>query len=146
MPAPQSFKNHAKVDPLYHFVIAPLLLVNWIFSFVIYARHHLQHPHLAGWWVIVSLLLLLLAAKVRMYSLAVQDRVIRLEERLRLMALLPAAEHGAVHTLSMSQLIALRFASDEELPILMRRALTENLDSKQIKRAITNWRPDQNRI
>jgi hypothetical protein len=86
---------------------------------------------------------LLLTFKTRIYSLANQDRIIRLEERLRIAALVPAAD---VLKLSTKQLIALRFASDAELPALVGRTLAENLDPKAIKRSIATWRPDYHRI
>ena len=96
------------------------------------------------WWlVVVAGALFLLNAKQRDYSLRVQDRVIRLEERLRIAALMPAVDTRA---LTMRQLIALRFASDAELPALVYRTLNENLDGKAIKAAITDWRTDVERI
>jgi hypothetical protein len=81
--------------------------------------------------------------KARVYGLADQDRIIRLEERLRIAALVPGAE---VQRLSTRQLIALRFASDTELPALVRRTLAEGLDPKSIKQSIVVWRPDYHRI
>ncbi len=146
MPAPQSYKNHTMIDPLHHLIITPLTLLNLAFSGVIYAHHHRAHPHLTAWWIVVSILIVLIAAKSRYYALRLQDRLIRLEERLRLTALLPSAEHSSISALSTGQLIALRFASDRELPALSRRALAENLAPKQIKQAIQDWRPDDQRV
>jgi hypothetical protein len=146
MPAPQSYKNHAMYDPFHHYLITPLLLLNFAFSFILYSHHHRQHPHIAAWWIVLSFTLILLSIKIRNYSLAVQNRIIRLEERLRLTALLPSSDHAIIHSLTTRQLIALRFAPDAELPSLAHRAVAENLTSKQIKEAITNWRPDLQRV
>ncbi len=146
MPKEQSAQSHAMWDPMYHFVIAPLLLLNFVFAFILYSRHHVAHRDVAIWWIVLSLVFVLLSVKTRVYALRNQDRLIRLEERLRLTALLPAAEHASLHTLTTSQLIALRFASDAELPSLARRAGAENLTAKQIKEAIQTWRPDRSRV
>jgi hypothetical protein len=125
MAAPQSFKNHAKIDPVFHYVLTPLLFLNFLFSFVILFHSYSDHLYLALWWVVLSFILLLAIANTRRYTLAVQDRLIRLEELLRLTALLPAEEHALISTFTTRQLIALRFASDGELPALARRTLAE---------------------
>jgi hypothetical protein len=140
---PQSYANHARFDPLYHFFLAPIALILVIASIV----HLVRHPHLWGIvHVVLAFALFILLFKVRTYSLKVQDRVIRLEERLRLAALLPEPLRSRIHELDIRQLIALRFASDAEIPALVERALNEKLTQKQIKQAIQNWRADNFRV
>jgi hypothetical protein len=146
MPAPQNFKNHARFHPPFHYVIAPLTLLNLIFAITYTIHHWPEHWALHCWWIVMSIVLFLLAGVSRGSTLKAQDRIIRLEERLRLAALLPPSERDRIDQLTTSQLIALRFASDDELPALARRALDQNLDNKAIKRAIVNWRPDNERI
>jgi hypothetical protein len=139
MPA-QSFKSHTKWDPLFHFVISPILLVNVILA----VRHAWAYPaYTTIVAVVLAIALFLLAFKMRLYSLKVQDRLIRLEERLRLQGQLPAAE---LARLSESQLVGLRFASDEEVVALAQKALAGNWTQKQIKAAIKTWRPDHFRV
>jgi hypothetical protein len=146
MPPAQSFKNHIRFNPLFHFVIIPLLLLNLIFA--IYITIHTwpgyQHTHL--WWIVMAVVFILIAGMARHGALKMQDRVIRLEERLRLQALLPASERAHIDELSVRQLVALRFASDDELPALVHKTLTQNLDPKDIKKSIVNWRPDHHRV
>ncbi len=140
---PQSYANHARFDPWYHFFLAPISLIIFIASIV----HLVRHPHLWGViHVIVAFALVVLVVKLRTYSLKVQDRVIRLEERLRLATLLPEPLRARIHELDIRQLIALRFASDAEIPALVERALNEKLTQKQIKQAIQNWRADNFRV
>ena len=146
MPAPQSLKNHTRFYPLFHFFVLPMLLLNLIFS--IYATVHAwpryQHTHL--WWIAMSVVFFVMAGIARGGAIKVQDRVIRLEERLRLAALLPAEDRAHIDELSVKQLIALRFASDAELPALVRKTLTQNLEPEAIKQSIVNWRPDYHRV
>jgi hypothetical protein len=140
---PQSYANHARLDPPFHFVLAPLGIAAVIVSVVLFV----QRPRLAsGLWIAFAIGLFLIAFKTRSYALKVQDRVIRLEERLRLSMLLPEADRARIPELTESQLIGLRFASDAELPRLAKRALDERLTSKQIKAAIESWRPDYFRV
>jgi hypothetical protein len=140
---PQTYANHARFDPWFHFFVAPVLIITVILSIV----HLVRHPHLhSAWLVVLSLALLVLATKARLYALRVQDRVIRLEERLRMATLLSEPLRSRIGELTEKQLIGLRFASDAELPALVERTLKEKLTQKQIKQAIQNWRPDYFRV
>jgi hypothetical protein len=140
---PQTYVHHAKFDPPFHFFMIPVLLIN-----VILAAYHLfRNPGFAAvWFLILSLALLVTAGRLRSYATHLQDRIIRLEERLRLMQVLPDALRPRIAELTIAQLIALRFASDAELPALVMRALDEKLDRDGIKKAITEWRPDYARV
>ena len=139
----QTYANHGRFDPWYHFFLAPISLIIFIASIV----HLVRHPRPWGLvHVILAFALVVLVVKLRTYSLKVQDRVIRLEERLRLATLLPEPLRSRINELDIRQLIALRFASDAELPALVERTLNEKLAPKQIKQAIQNWRPDTFRV
>ena len=140
---PQTFKNHGRIDPGFHYLLIGLLLLI-LFHAVMLVIHH--HDPLNLTILLITLALFLMAGILRKYSLQVQDRVIRLEERLRLMTILPPLVHHRIAELSVSQLVALRFASDKELMALTARILEENLDAKQIKAAIIDWRPDYFRV
>jgi len=139
----QNFKNHAMFDPPFHFFLAPVGLILLFLSIVDVVRHP---SWMTGLQVLVILWLFILVFKTRVYALKVQDRVIRLEERLRLAALLPASLQPRIGELSVDQLIGLRFASDAELPGLVEKALGGNWNRKQIKEAVQNWRPDNWRV
>lgn len=139
----QSYKNHVRRDPAFHFILMPILIITVGFA----VDHLVHHPTAeSAWGVVLSLALILLALLVRMYAARVQDRVIRLEERLRLMALAPERIRERIHELSTKQLVALRFASDEEVAALAERALNEKMTPDRIKRAIEHWRPDHLRV
>lgn len=146
MPEPQTYKNHTRFDPVWHFFIAPMLLIN--IGLAIYGTIRLWplHAHLFIWWIIMAIVALMAVGKARAHSLKAQDRIIRLEERLRMQALLPADLLARTSTLTEAQYIGLRFASDAELPALVKRTLDEKLDQKQIKQAIVNWKPDYFRV
>ena len=149
MPAAQSFKNHVRWDPAWHFFLVPMLMLNIVFAaYKLVHDWHLpsNHHFLFGWWVVMAIILFMVAMKIRAYALKVQDRVIRLEERLRLQALLSAEAFAASQALTESQLIGLRFASDAELPALVVRTLKEKLTKEQIKEAIVVWKPDTFRV
>ena len=139
----QNLKNHARVDPMFHgflFIGALILLGATIYALV-------QQPN---WWGAVRLLgvlwVIVLMFKTRLYAMKVQDRVIRLEERLRLAQLVPEPTRQRIGELNEGQLIALRFASDGEVAGLVEQTLGGNWDQKQIKSAIKNWRPDYLRV
>jgi hypothetical protein len=144
--SPQSLKNHTRYDPPVHFVLGLVLLANLVFS-VIHMIHHRHDAYFAGpWFVVLSLAVFIPFIKLRSYPLRVQDRVIRLEERMRLQALAPTEWHSQIYRLSEDQLIGLRFAADDEVLELAKQALEQNLDRKQIKERIKSWRADNWRI
>jgi hypothetical protein len=146
MPEPQNYRNHTRLDAPWHFFIAPVLLLNIIAAIYATIHHWPAHRALFLWWVFIAIVLLMAIGRARQHSLTAQDRIIRLEEKLRFNALLPPDLLDRSHSLSVRQIIGLRFASDDELPGLVRRALDENLTEKQIKQAINNWRPDYLRV
>jgi hypothetical protein len=139
----QSFKNHAMFDPLFHFFLAPVGLILLILSIYDLVRNP---SWMTGIHVLVIFWLFILVFKTRVYSLKVQDRLIRLEERLRLAAVLPPMLQPRISELSVDQLIGLRFASDAELPGLVEKTLGGNWSRKQIKEAVQNWKPDTWRV
>jgi hypothetical protein len=146
MPAPQNLQHHTRFDPPFHFFILPMLLLNLIFSIYVTIHNWPAYKHTHLWWVAMSIVFFMIAGRGRDRALKVQDRVIRLEERLRLAALVPAADREHIHELTTPQLIALRFASDDELPALVHKTLTQRLEPKAIKASINKWRPDYERV
>jgi len=139
----QSFEHHTRWDVLTHFILGPIFLVNVGVRIVLAVR---QPGWETIWDVVVGIALFLLNIKVRVYSLKVQDRVIRLEERLRLARLLPEPLRSRIGELTEAQLIALRFASDAEVPPLVEHVISKQMQGKEIKRAIQVWRPDYFRV
>ena len=140
---PQTFANHIRLDPPFHFFVIPVLGITVLFTIWNLIRDVSLH---SAFMVVVALALLVLAFKCRLYALTVQTRVIRLEERLRLAALLPETLRAKIPQLTEGQLVALRFASDAEIPGLVEKALAANLPNKEIKKAIVNWRADYFRV
>ncbi len=140
---PQTFANHTRLDPPFHFFVLPVFGLTAVAATI----HFIWRPswHSAAFFVI-SVAAATAVVKTRMYALRVQDRVIRLEERLRLSMLLPESQRGRISELTEEQLVALRFASDGELPRLVERALSEKLSRADIKKAIQVWRPDYWRV
>jgi hypothetical protein len=146
MPEPQNLKNHTRFDPAWHYALLPIFLLNIFFAIYLLIHHWPNHRDMLGWWLVLSIALFMAVGKARSHSLKAQDRIIRLEERLRMAALLSAEENTRSRSLTESQLIALRFASDDELPALVKRTLDESLTPKQIKQSINSWKPDYFRI
>lgn len=137
---PQTYQNHARFVPLFHFVAFGILVVNLIWQLYSMIRFFSLGSVIG---VLLASALCLLAWYTRIFALTVQDRIIRLEERLRLARLLPADLQGRIDELSVGQLCALRFASDEEVAELTRQVLADNLRSRdQIKKKIRSWRAD----
>ncbi len=143
MSKPQSYANHARIDPAFHYFVAPVLLLNIVYRIILLVRHTTPD---ALWSVILAVALLLLAMTARMYALKVQDRVIRMEERVRIAAVGSPSTLARMDEFSVGQLIALRFAPFAELGALADRALAENLSPKQIKQSIVQWRADTHRV
>ena len=136
----QSFASHAKIDPPFHFFVLPVLLINiLVVGYLLF-----RHPGIGGaWLLLVSVSLLVLAGRVRSWATHLQDRVIRVEERIRLAAILPEPLRSRIAELSDSQIVGLRFASDAELPGLAKKVLEEKITARaEIKALVVNWRPD----
>ena len=141
--SPQNFSSHTRLDPPFHFFILPVFAISLILTIV----HLVRRPCVRSAWLVVLMVAAIAAIfKIRLYAIRVQDRVIRLEERLRLATLLDPALRSRVGELTEAQLIALRFASDAELPALAARALNEKLSNSEIKKSIQHWRPDHWRV
>ena len=140
MPNDQTYKNHARWFPLFHFFVGPVLLLNFLNA----ARHVWLLPNLStGLALLVAAALVGLALSARVMALTVQDRIIRLEMRHRLRDVLPSDLHSRVNELTARQLVALRFAGDEEMPALMREILAGSLTTqKAIKGRVKNWQGD----
>jgi hypothetical protein len=140
---PQTKQNHVRMDPGFHYLLVPGLLLALVWAIV----HLVRHPQPTSVLLLLIVVLIFLTAfKARQYAAKVQDRVIRLEERLRLAMLLPESLRQQIPELTEKQLVALRFASDSECPVLVERVLREKLTPKQIKGAIQTWRPDYWRV
>lgn len=138
--APQSYANHARWVPPYHFVVFPILAVNLLWSVWLAVR---AFSFASAWNVAMAVALLGLFFYARIFALTVQDRVIRLEMQLRLEKLLPADLRPRIPELSVDRLVALRFASDAELPALVREVLEKGIrDRREIKKRIRDWQAD----
>jgi hypothetical protein len=140
---PQSYTSHGRYDPMFHFFLVPASAI----ILILMAGYMYTYPGKFSFamlfWAVVFIVALF---KMRLYALRNQDRIIRIEESLRLSMLLPEHLRVRIPELHIGQLIALRFASDAELPELAARALDEKLSRDDIKKAIKEWRPDHHRI
>lgn len=140
----QNYSNHLRFHPLFHFIGIPILAINVIVRIV----QAVRTPSLATFWeVAVAAAILIALFLTRFYALSVQNRVIRIEERVRLERVLPPDLRGRIADIRTSHLIALRFAPDDELPELTRAILAGDLqEPKAIKQRIRNWRADKLRV
>lgn len=137
----QNFANHVKLVPTFHFFVIPVLTLNFVWSIFKLVHTWFMWDALIG--VLAAAALVVLAFRARLFALSVQDRVIRLEERMRFERLLPDDLKARIAEFQPGQLVALRFACDAELPALARKVLNDNLtDRKAIKKMVQTWRPD----
>src|SRR4051794_39079726 len=121
---PQTYANHTRWDPPFHFFVMPVLLITF-FGTIWFAIGNFNIH--SAWMIVLSLALVVLGLKARLYSLKTQDRIIRLEERLRLATLLPESGRAKIQQLTEGQLVGLRFASDTEVAALADRAVAQKL-------------------
>ena len=140
----QDYGSHRRYYPWHHFVVQPILLANMVIEITLLTRAPTLHN---VWLVIFATGLVIFSFTARSMALRAQDRVIRLEETLRLSRLLPSGELSAIDQLKPRHLVALRFASDEEVPDLVRRCIAGEFQSgDDVKKAIRVWRPDYLRV
>jgi hypothetical protein len=142
--AEQNYENHGKFVPAFHFFAVPVFVIN--FGWSLYRLRTLGFSFAGIFGVLLAAALVVLVFAARVFALAVQDRVIRLEERLRYERVLPADLQARSGELSIGQIVSLRFASDAELPALARKVLDEKLtERKAIKQLVKSWKPDYQR-
>lgn len=139
----QNLSNHTMLDPKFHFFLLPVSALN--FFYAIYLLYK-DPGSMTAWTCLMAFVLIVLIFTVRIYSLRVQDRLIRLEERLRMQRVLPESLMRRTAELTEKQYVALRFASDEELSALVEATLANKLKPEDIKKAVKNWRPDNFRV
>ena len=136
----QTFENHARFVPAFHYFALPVLVINLVWSLYRMVRGFSADTVIA---LALAAALIVVALYARLFALTVQDRVIRLEMELRLEKLLPAELRPRIGELTVGQLVSLRFAPDGELPALTRKVLDEKrLTRKEIKQLIQQWKPD----
>ena len=138
---PQNLQNHAKLVPPFHMFVLPVFLLNAGWTIYHLIKAGISFETVLG--VLVGFALLVFALFSRLFALTVQDRVIRLEMRLRLAEVLPVDLRPRIPEFTVGQLVSLRFAPDSELPALARKVLDEKMnDRKAIKQLIKNWQAD----
>jgi len=146
----QNFSNHAKIVPAFHYFVGPVLMINVVTHCIALFKSFSAPPGfilLSFLAVLSSIAVLMLAFLGRLFALGVQDRVIRLEERMRYERLLPEDLKPRIGEFTINQLVSLRFASDAELPTLARKVLDgKMIERKAIKQMVQNWRADYQRI
>jgi len=141
---PQNFANHTRWQPPLHFFVLPVMLINVFWAAILFFKDPNWN---SGWWIIVSLALLVLVFFVRLNPLKAQDRLIRLEEKLRYQQVLSPAACEQACALKIGQIIALRFAGDDELEGLVAAVAAGKITKpSDIKRAIKHWRADTLRV
>jgi hypothetical protein len=139
--AEQNFSNHVRMVPGFHYFVMPVMALN--FGWSIYRWKVAAFSLDAFISVLTAAALMMLLFYARLFALKVQDRVIRLEERMRLEKLLPDDLQPRIGEFTSGQLVAMRFACDAELPALARKVLTGNIkEGKAIKQMVQTWRPD----
>lgn len=144
----QHYANHRRFDPRFHFFAFPILAINVLVAIYFFVREiGRAYAWMAVWNVIVAFAIVMVAYLVRTYATALQDRIIRLEERVRLERVLPADLRERIDELTTRQLIGLRFCDDAEVADMTRAVLSGELrGAGSIKKRITRWRPDHLRV
>ena len=139
----QNFANHTRFVPIFHYVAAPILVLN--LGWAVWSLRELSFPAVLDLLVAIALIIVFFCARV--FALKAQDRVIRLEMRLRMRELLPDDLQGRIDEFTPTQMVGLRFAGDAELPDLARKVLDENIAAATpIKKLITDWQGDYYRV
>lgn len=136
----QNYKNHRKFVPLFHYVLFPILAGNFVFM----GYHLYRDPSMStAWSTVMAFAFIVTALFARVFALKAQDRLIRLEERLRMARVLSADLQPRINDFTIEQLIGLRFASDAELPELAATVLRDNISDREvIKKMVKSWRAD----
>ncbi len=137
----QNYANHVRWVPLFHFFVLPVLLINFVWSIYRWKISGFSWDGLIG--MLAALAIFMLAFFARVFALKVQDRVIRLEERMRCERLLTEELKARIGEITPGQFVALRFASDGELPGLISKVLSDKINNpKTIKQMVKSWRAD----
>jgi hypothetical protein len=141
----QNYKNHRRLNPVHHFILTPITLVIFVWSIINAFQDDQSLAHKI-YFTLTATILLILGLLARTYGLRNQDRIIRVEMRLRYFELTGTSFSTKEKQLRLGQIIALRFASDDELLGLMDRTISENLSGTEIKKAIKSWQADNMRV